>query len=157
MKSVFVRAFNQILTNKDSIVRDMEAMIHLLTDTSKLDAQHLGLAEERDALHARMNGLIQQNARKAADQEAFYRQYYGLENRHLELEKEMQAAAEGIQSQMQRRSAMVIFLREIAQRDALLEGFDESLWFSTAIHMTVQFNGVVTVLFRNGMEIAIKP
>ena len=63
----FLTAFNQLLTQRDFIADDMQAIIQQLTDTAELDAEKEALQVEMGIVSELIRQVVGQNASAALD------------------------------------------------------------------------------------------
>ena len=82
IKAIFLKAYNQLMRNREQVIADCRLMLEMLSDHSKLDAQ----IEKVNEVIALVSGLVSvcvhENAEKAQSQDAFNKHYNGLVNRH---------------------------------------------------------------------------
>ena len=69
LKELFVKAFNEIIENKDEILRDYKEIIEVLGDTSKLEKEKLQLENEAEVLIELVKKYVEKNAHVTLNQE----------------------------------------------------------------------------------------
>ena len=52
-----------------------------------------------------------------------------------------------------KRESIGVFIREIEQRDKLMDEFDEGLWIATVDTVTVYSEHDITFTFKDGLEL----
>ena len=75
IKEEFVKEFNNLIINKEEIIKDAEDTIWRLTDKTDLDAQVSNSKKEIDISVGLMRSLVHQNSRKAINQDEYNRKY----------------------------------------------------------------------------------
>lgn len=156
LKMAFVKTFNLVVADKQTILEDLQGMIRILMDTAELDRTHLDLVDEQNRLHERMKTFIQDHAQAAFEQDSFMARFEEMDTRSKALAGEIESTLEEISQRMQRCGAMEVFIQELSECDEPITAFDDALWFSTANQMTIQLDGAITVQFRSGMDITVK-
>ena len=69
LKELFVKAFNEMIENKDEILRDYKEIIEVLGDTSKLEKEKLQLENEAEVLIELVKKYVEKNAHVTLNQE----------------------------------------------------------------------------------------
>ena len=64
----FVKAYNQVMNNKESLIEDTKAIISLLTDTSEIDDKIKKLNIEMEETELLVENLIHDNAKRSQSQ-----------------------------------------------------------------------------------------
>ena len=75
IKENFIKAFNNLIENKESIIKDCEEVILSLIDTKAIDNEILKLEEECEVIAELMKSLIYENSRKPMDQDEYNQKY----------------------------------------------------------------------------------
>lgn len=64
----FVKAYNQVMNNKESLIEDTKAIISLLTDTSEIDDKIKKPNIEMEETELLVENLIHDNAKRSQSQ-----------------------------------------------------------------------------------------
>ena len=151
----FLAAFNQLLTQRDFIADDMQAIIRQLTNTTELDAEKESLQVEMGIVSERIRQVVSQNANAALDQAEYNRKYDSLTERfHKAADRVKEIDAECARRKGQRRE-IETFRDTVLANDQPVTVFSTELWNATIDRMTVNLDGSVKVAFRNGIEITV--
>lgn len=153
VKQLFVEVFNQMIKNKDAIIKNYRSIIKQLTDCQDLKDELIKVDDECNAIEIMVENFVGENTRVAMDQEEYKRRYNAyadnyekLRNRHMELTAK-------INSQEARKNQIHAFLSTLAEQDQLLTEFDETLWRCTMTEMVVHSSDELTFRFKDGAEI----
>ena len=151
----FLAAFNQLLTQRDFIADDMQAILQQLTDTAELDAEKEALQVEMGIVSELIRQAVGQNASAALDQAEYNRKYNSLTERfHKAADRVKEIDAECARRKGQRRE-IETFRDAILANDKPVVVFSTEIWNATIDRMTVNLDGSVKVAFRNGIEITV--
>ena len=70
-----MKAFNQLIENKDEILLGYETVLQTLTDTTVLEKKRTEFQGEYDIVTELMRKCVEENARTTLDQEEYTRKY----------------------------------------------------------------------------------
>jgi hypothetical protein len=155
VKAAFLTAMNEVLGNREELLADCRAARDLLTDTKAIDAELAGLHQEIEVVVELSHKAIAENAHTALDQEAFAERYDALVTRH---EKAAGRAAELEAMKLEKQSKRRVlgsYLKELESRPVAIADFDGRLWSAAVEQVTVDKDGDMTFLFRDGTEIHV--
>ena len=65
MKEMFVRAYNETMKDKASVIEDTEVVIEMLTNTDEVDRRIASLTSEIDIVSELVKKLIRENSSTA--------------------------------------------------------------------------------------------
>ena len=82
IKEAFLKAFNQLITNKDEIIENCEAMKRVLTDTFALDDEARKLQSELEIIAETIHKCVDENAHTEIDQAEYQDRYISLKERY---------------------------------------------------------------------------
>jgi hypothetical protein len=154
IKSLFVSAVNKLISDKASVIADVEAVTKKLMDTAALDSEAESLTTEVDVVSNLVQKLVTDNAGAAMSQEDYAVRYDVLVTR-FEKAKVRLAEVEGqIADKEARLKRIQAFIRELRKQDALITEFDERLWYSLIEKVTVYSKNDVRFTFKDGSIIA---
>ena len=157
LKSAFIRAFNQILGNKERYIAQFEEWLPLLADTSELDRQR---DEAQEACAAIMESMLQymdENAKQVQNQAEYERRFQKMGAEYKTKERKVAKLKDAILEQKARKEKINGFLGELRKAESILTDFDESLWHSTIEAVKVHPDKSMTFVFRDGSEVLITP
>ena len=85
----FLAAFNELLKNRDFIIKDTKELMARLTDASRLEEEASRLRNEMAGISQSVRALIDRNARSGVEQGEYEREYQAMTERFAELEKRL--------------------------------------------------------------------
>lgn len=156
IKVAFVKAFNQILGDKEQYISQFEEMLPLLADTNKLEER---LAEAQNKHSSLMNSLrlyMEENTRQIQDQEEYNRRFSELDAECKKTEEEIGTIQKEILAQSGRKERICRCLDELKECGDILEEFDLDLWNSMVESVTVYYDRKLVFRFWDGTEVPIQ-
>lgn len=152
IRSLFVKAFNILVTEKDELIADFEAIKDTVFSTEALDQERTRLQTELNTVAEQIEQCIAENARVAQNQEAYQKRYDSLAERFDRIKEQLETKEQTISDKQSHRSMVEQFLSELARQDAVTE-FNEELWYSMIDHVTINNKEDIRFTFQNGAEI----
>ena len=153
IKDRFLRAFNQLIPDREEHIENCRMMQTLLTDCTEIDKEITALAEELMVTAELIKKCISENARQAQDQDAYLERYNSLADRY----EKTKARIEALEQERTQRNAKADeiggFLFALFERSDLITEFDERLWTQVIESATVFHDGRMIFKFMNGAEI----
>ena len=108
IKAMFLKAYNQLMGNRDQVITDCRLMLEMLSDHTKLDAQIKKANEEIALVAGLVSACVHENTEKAQDQDAYSSKYNRLVDRHQKalawLEKIKAACADKVSRENELRA-----------------------------------------------------
>ena len=71
IKEMFLKAYNQLMGNREQVIADCKLMLEMLSDHTRLDAQIKKTNEEIALVSGLVSDCVHKNAEKAQDQGRF--------------------------------------------------------------------------------------
>lgn len=155
LNSIFINAFNQIVSDRERYLAALLPTIQMITGTTDLDNDTEILSERSAGLYAQLEALVSDNARQFQNQQEYQRKYDDLNSRYEKVKSRLAEVAAERQSRMARREQIQRFIDALRSRGTLLCEFDESLWRATVENVKVQTLADIRVQFRDGREIKV--
>lgn len=155
VKAAFLAAFNGILHDRVEIMAAYGEVMEALTDTADLDAERERLEQETEVVLGLIRAIIEENSRKAQDQEEYQRKYTGYCERFEAARNRLAEIQDACLERTAKRVKIQMFMEEIERSDGLVDGFDEELWYSTVDSVTVYEDKKMTFIFRDGRRVDI--
>ncbi|WP_338151398.1 recombinase zinc beta ribbon domain-containing protein [Clostridium butyricum] len=149
LKDLFIKAFNEMIENKDEILRDYKEIIEVLGDTSKLQKEKLQLENEAEVLVELLKKHIERNAHAELNQEEYEDKYNELGNKYQEVKNKVEELEKKIFSQKIKFENIKEFIGRLEECDSLITEFDEKLWNATIDKVTVDLKEGVKFYFKN--------
>jgi DNA invertase Pin-like site-specific DNA recombinase len=155
IKRMFVSAVNKIITNKASVLADVEEAVGTLIDTAALDAEAASLKDEMDVVGEMLKKCVEENARTAQDQDEYGRRYDALAERFNTAKVRFEEVGSLLFERKARAGKIHAFLMELRGQDTVITEFDERLWHSLVEKVTVFSKDDVRFTFKNGSVINV--
>jgi DNA invertase Pin-like site-specific DNA recombinase len=149
----FVKAFNQLMTCRDSLIEDCRTVQKMLCDTTDIDKELAELEREVEVVEGLARQAIQHNAREVIDQSEWTERNGVYLNRHAEATKRLEELDELRVERLAKSKVLEVFIRDIKKREQVITDWDESLWAATVESVMVGVDGGLTYKFKNGTEI----
>ena len=127
IKEIFVKAVNEMVTNKDEIISNLLENIETASDMSLLEQQRDRHRNEMEILAGMMEQLIAENARKAQNQKEYNSKYSSLMERYENENTAYNAVTAQIDAEIRRIKMTENFIQNIRHLGVIPE-FDEELW-----------------------------
>ena len=149
IKKEFVKAFNNLIENKEEIIKDAEGTILSLTDTKDIDSQISDLKKEMDVIVRLMRSLVRENSRKAMNQDEYNRKYDAYAEKYDELKNALFRLEEKKQDLKVRRDKIKIFIDNLRGFDKVITEFDERLWNTMVEKLVIHEDDTKEFIFKN--------
>ena len=156
IKQGFIKAFNELLSDKEELMQNIKAMLKMTCDTTELEEQMQALHDEMDSLVTRAQNIVAENSRVMQNQEDYQKRYDALVEKHEKIKKEYDKITTRISSKLAQREQFKKVLETLEEQDGAISEFDEGLWCSLVDHVTVYGKEDVKFTFKNGIEIKAK-
>ena len=95
---------------------------------------------------------VEENAHSALDQQEYQQRYTSLVERYEAVKDGLKKINDKRLERNAKRESIVAFIRELEERDILMNEFDEGLWITIVDAVVVHFEREITSTFRDGME-----
>ncbi len=154
VKLLFVKAFNQLMKNKDEIIKNVELMRIALCDDAELKKEQNRLYEELTTLNEMLQTSIKQNAHKAQNQDSYRKRYGELAKKYEMAKEQYDEVAYRLEQKTAQSERIQRFADTLRSRAELLTEFDASLWSGLVEYVTI---GKMerSVTFKDGTEIKV--
>ena len=156
IQDAFCRAINPLLSDRDRIVGDLDAVKQGLCDEMDLAEKQEKLLAEMDVLEGLMRKAVMENAEAEQDQDIYAKRYDGYVAKYEKLKKrysDVQVERQARRNKAQTLEGMIEGLRSV---EPVPIGFDEKLWNATVDHVTVNRDDSLVFTMRDGREIRVK-
>ena len=153
IKDYFVKAMNQLITEKEEILENLQLIRTTLCDKEDLIKQKESLGEEIAVTVEMTQNIVAENARVAQNQDEYNKRYNSLVERYEKLKKEYDSACTAISEKDAKYEQMGRFITVLKAQTELITEFDEALWSSLVEKIVVKSKDDVMVVFKDGTEI----
>ena len=156
LKELFIKAFNNLIENKDEILQGYKEIIGTLADTSKLEKQCLRLQSEEEVVVGLIKKLIDENAHNAIKQDEYDEKYNGLSNKYNHVKNKINEINDKVSNQKIKHDNIIAFMNKLEKCDGLITEFNKELWNSMVDKVIVKIKDKVSFIFKNGQHIDYK-
>ena len=156
IEKAFIKAFNQVLGEKQQHIKRFEALLPILADTSKLDEQLQAAQAEHSRLMNDLRLFMDENTLHVQDQVEYNRKFTEKSQLCEAKEAEIGNLEKQLLEQSGRKELIKRCLEEIQKCGEILTKFDVNLWNSMVESVTISRNKTFGFLFRDGTRIAVR-
>ena len=153
IKRRFVKAVNNLLTDKQSLLENCAQVKSIYTDCTEIDAEMSALKQEIDVVTELARVCIQENTQTAQNQAEFQKRYSGLEKRYENATQKYNELDRKRTLRLARAGSFDAFSGQIENLNGAVSDFDARLWQTLIGRVTVRPDGVLVFRFNNGTEI----
>ena len=155
IKEFFIKAVNQLISEKDEVLSDLELMRSEIFDSTELKKERGKAKRELAALADMMQNCINENARIAQNQEEYNKKYNSLFESYEKARARFDELERKISDNTQRNEMLGDFIKTLKEQDGVVSEFDEVLWGSLLECVTVYKKDDVRFVFKDGTEIRV--
>ena len=155
IKAMFLKAYNELMGNREQVIADCRLMLDMLSDHSKLDAQ-IAKANAEIALVADLvSACVHENAEKAQNQNAFNEHYNSLVERHQKAMARLEKLNAELVDKAKRERELRGFIDALATSPLVLDAWDEQIWRLLVVEGIVGRDGSIEFEFRDETRVSI--
>lgn len=155
IKTLFIKAYNLVMINKDQLIEDTIEIIKLLTDTSALDETIATLKNEIEVVSELVRKLVKENSSTIQSQEDYQIRYEQLSKRYEKAKSSLEKATSDKAYKLGQVTKLNIFLEEMKNRPNYIEIWDDEVWMIMVEGAIVHKDKSITFKFYNSKEIKI--
>lgn len=155
IKEHFIDAVNMLITEKDEIISNFEAIKPILFDTKLLETEQAELQNEMEVVASMIQECINENARIVQNQEEYQKRYDVLVQRFDISKAKLETVMEQIKDKKTRRANIETFIANLQKQNELLTDFDPLIWHSLIDFITVYGKDDVKFTFKDGTVIHV--
>lgn len=155
LKQRFVKAVNQLIGNKDEIIRSFDTVKDNVFDSSDDEAKLKSIETERLEINRDMDRLTAENASIVMNQEIYQERHERLSDRYHKMETRISELKHTIQDRLYRKTKTDLFLKSLRNQEDVVTEFSDELWHSLVDHAEVHGKDDVRFTFKNGVEIKV--
>ena len=146
----FLRIWNSLIENRNTLIEDCRMIMEKLTDVSEIDRLIEETASEIDTVIALAGHCVEDNARNARSQAAFEKQYRSFLARHDAAEKKLDSLKKQKAERESKAEAVSGFLFRMTESETPLSRFDERLFLACVEKIIANRDGRLEFVFRDG-------
>ena len=155
VQQLFIKAYNQMMCDRQRIINDCETMRRALTDFKPLDADIERQLEETQVIAELVKAVVKENATTAQSQETYIKKYEALTKRYDTAAAELKRLQELRASRNQKDKSMALYIRTLKKQPTVLQEWNDTIWSVMVEKAIVHRNGEITFVFYNGTEITV--
>ena len=155
IQEMFLKAYNQLMGNREQVISDCRLMLEMLTSDSKLDAEIARVTEEIAMVSEQVGSCIRENATKALSQAEYERRYSSLVKRYEKAVRKLEKLNTEKADRVNRGLELRGFIDNLRNSPLVLDAWDEQLWTLLVVKGTVQRDGSIEFEFCNGETVSV--
>ena len=155
VQQLFIKAYNQLMRNRKSIIEDCEEWRKALTDFTALDAEIDRQYEETQLVADMVKTVVSENASSAQSQEAYLRKYEALNQRYEKAATALARLKTTRTLKEQQDKQMGLFIRTLQKQPEMLDEWNDTIWTVMVEKAIIHRDGQITFIFYNGTEIKV--
>ena len=113
IKEEFVKTFNNLVSNKEEVIKDCENTVLSLVNTEDIDSKVSKLQEESEIIVELMKSLIYENSRKVVNQDEYNKKYNSYTEKYEKIKSELSKLEDKKQDLKIRRDKIKIFIEDL--------------------------------------------
>ena len=153
---MFLKAYNQLMGNREQVIADCRLMLGVVADCSKLDAEIGKANEEITAVSKMIGNCIRENATKALSQEEYEKEYGNLVKRFEKVVGRLDKLNTEKADRVNRGLELRGFIDSLRNSPLVLDTWDEQLWTLLVVKGTVHQDGSIAFEFVGGERIEVE-
>ena len=147
IKDVFIRAFNDMISNKSEIISNLRENTAISSNMEMLISQRDAAKDEMAMLADIVQNLIAENARIAQDQKEYNKKYQLAMERYEAAKSKYEELAAQVAEAHRKQRAVETFINNVRDLGVITE-FDEDLWGLLVESVTVYSKDDIRVEFK---------
>lgn len=144
-----------MISNKENIINDIELVISVIGDSSKIDGEINKLTKELEEMANEFNLLVKMNTKTQQDQSIWRKKYAELEEKYKNKESEYKKLVTEKEERKLKESNLKTFIEMLKKGEAQFE-WDETIFNFTLEKAVVHKDKSITFKFCSGYEVTIK-
>mgnify|MGYP000936397740 CR=1 FL=1 len=155
IKAHFMVAVNKLITDKEEIISNFEAIKATLFNTKSLETEQSELQNEMEVVASMIQQCINENARIVQNQEEYQKRYDVLVQRFDDAKSKLAKVTVQIKDKVTRLANIETFIADLSKQGDLLTDFDPLLWHSLVDFINVYGKDEIQFTFKDGSEIKV--
>jgi hypothetical protein len=156
IKALFVKAYNQLLGNRETVIEDCETLVAMLEDTTAQDAKIEAEQEEIDTVVEMNKALIREHAVTGVSQEKFDQKAVAYDERFRKADAKLNRLKAEKQDRLMRVCSVKKYVENLRGQAGPIEVWDEQAWCLLVTQVTVHADSSAKFLFRGENRITVK-
>ncbi len=155
VKSKFIKAYNQVMVNKEQVINDANEVIIALTDTSQIDKAISETESELEVITELVRKLVRENASHSQNQDDYTKRYKELKARYEETKNKLDELNDEKQIRKGKLLELNSYLATFKEAGEILTDWDDNLWMIVLDKAIVNRDGTIIFKFIVGIDITI--
>ena len=156
IKALFLKAYNILMADRESIAEDCRVMVDLLGDTNALDEKIDTTQKEIDEVVALNNAHIRTYAATGADKIAFEQKAAEYDSRFKKAEARLAKLKTERNERLARSRMIEGFIDEMLNAPLVLTEWQDQLWNMLVQKVVVSADGTVAFTFKGEKTISVR-
>lgn len=156
LKSLFVKAYNLLMLDREQLMDDCLDVKILLTDTTQNDAEIAMLESELTSIAEQVEQMIRTNASREQNQEEYSRCFDAMCGRYDQIKLAYDKAVADRQVKLTQALRLDAFVSFIDKGETVITEWSSDIWNVLVESGTVHRDGSVTFKFKNGKQVRIQ-
>ena len=148
IKAAFLKAYNDLMGNREQVIADCRLMLEMLSDHSMLEAQIAKANKEIALVSGLVSACVHENAEKAQSQDAFNKHYNSLVDRHQKAMVRLEKLNTERAGKVNHKRELKGFIDTLTTSPFVLNFWDEQLWRLLVVKGVVGRDGSIEFEFR---------
>lgn len=153
IKALFLKAFDKLMADRDSLLEDIRLVQTTLCDCGSLDSEQALLMEDMEVVGELIRQCIEENSIKAQNQAEYLERYDRLTRRYEKMKKKYETIEAERQRRKEQNDRLSAFITVLEQQADIPIEFTDDLWLAAVDHVTIYADETVTFTFKSGIEI----
>ncbi|HEL1838373.1 TPA: recombinase family protein [Streptococcus suis] len=149
LKQGFVSAINQVLDNKSEVIDNIKVLFSM-NSLDFIDDEIRELESEAEILSQMISSLVVENAKVIQDQDEYQSKYQKLSSKYETIVKNIEVLEVEKLAISKRNKDLQDFISVLEKQDDLVTDFDEFLWDTFVVNVTISKDKEFIYLFKNG-------
>ena len=146
----FIKAFNQLIDNKDDIIEMLQAFAETEFDLRPIEDELTLVDGEFNMIVDVLRAFIDENAQTAMDQTEYQRKFEVYAKKFEELKNKKAALVEKLAMQRAQKAKIMLFTTSLGEQTDILTEFNCDMWYSLADYVRVIDSNNIEVHFKGG-------
>lgn len=155
VRSKFIKAYNQVMVNKEQVINDANEVIKALTDTSLIDNAISETESELEIITELVRKLVRENASHSQNQDDYAKKYKELEARYEKTKNKLDELNDEKQIRKGKLLELNSYLATFKEVGEIITDWDDNLWMTVLDKAIVNRDGTITFKFIVGIDITI--
>ncbi len=155
VKVSFLKAYNQLMGNREQVIADCKHMLGVVTDCTELDAEIARVTEKIAVIPEQVGSSIRENASTALSQDEYEKRSGSLVKRYQKAVKRLRKLNTEKADRVNRGLELQGFIFSMKDSQLVLNAWDKQLWTLLVVKGTVKRDGRIEFEFVGGERVEV--